>query len=117
MRHKAARTDGAAAADATQRKVQRSGHGVGGVQVITVAVETWGRLGEDATELPAQLAGHWATASSAGSAAAAATLRRWRSEMGVALVRSQAATAAQAAPTRCADDAAYESGSDAPSCM
>jgi len=70
---------------------------LGGVSVTAVAVEAWGRLGEDAAELLAQLAGQWSGLSKAGPAAAAAIARRWRSEIGTALTRAQAAMAAEAA--------------------
>ena len=103
LRHKAAREDGAAAAEATRRKRRRYGDGSGGIAVTAVAVETWGRLGDEAAELLAQLAAHWAGGARAGPAAAAATERRWRAELGIALTRAQAATAAQAsAPLCCA---------------
>ena len=103
LRRNAALEDGAAAAEATQRKRRRYGDGSGGIAVTAVAVETWGRLGDEAAELLAQLAAHWAGGARAGPAAAAATERRWRAELGIALTRAQAATAAQAsAPLCCA---------------
>eukprot|EP00973_Karenia_brevis_P094414 12422370-Karenia_brevis.AAC.1 len=107
MRNSAARVDGAAAADAVKRKVSRYGEGLGGVRVTTVACESWGRLGDDAVELLGQLAGHWASVTHAGPAAAAATVRRWRAEIGIGLTRAQAATAAQACAPLClqADEA------------
>eukprot|EP00973_Karenia_brevis_P055646 7738603-Karenia_brevis.AAC.1 len=113
MRQAAAAEDGAAAAEAMQRKRSRYGEGVGGVRVTTVACETWGRLGDEAVELVTQLAGHWASVSHAGPAAAAATARRWRAEVGVGLTRAQAATAAQAcAPVFQQADSEFESEED-----
>ena len=81
------------------RKARRYGVGSGGISVTPFAIETWGRLGDAAVELLAKLAAHWANAESLGPAATAAKGRRWMAELGVALARPQAATAAQASAT------------------
>ena len=95
-RAQASSVDGSTAAAAEGRKRKRYGEGQGGITVSPFAVETWGRLGTSATELLAKMAAHWAGNASLGPAAAAAKVRRWRAELGIALARAQAATAAKA---------------------
>ena len=91
-RTKAGNVDGSTAAAAEERKRQRYGEGRGGITVTPFAVETWGRFGIGATELLAKMAAHWAGSASLGPAAAAAKVRRWRAELGIALAAHSPAT-------------------------
>ena len=95
-RDKAAVEDGVAAKAAENRKRQRYGGGVGGVVVQAFAVELWGRHGVQAEELLSALAAAWAERHGCNAAKTATTLRRWRAEIGIAVVRAIAATAAMA---------------------
>jgi hypothetical protein len=112
-RTKAGNVDGSTAAAAEERKRQRYGEGRGGITVTPFAVETWGRFGIGATELLAKMAAHCAGSASFGPAAAAAKVRRWRAELGIALARAQAATAAKAGNFSQPRDSLQEEDTDA----
>ena len=114
LRRKASSANGVAAADAENRKEARYGVGRGGVRVTPFAVETWGRMGAGAETLLSKLSAHWAWRTRARAGAAAAKERQWRAELGVALVRAQAATLLEAATVRRSSGASdcLDSGSD-----
>ena len=115
LRAVAATTDGAAAADAHRRKRARYGDGKGGVTVAPFPIEAWGRFGEGAESVVQILASAWQHRRDASPEAVAASVRRWRAAIGVAVARAQAATfsAAVATCAPCAGDGSCASDSDA----
>ena len=108
-RGKAASQPGVAARLAAERKVKKYGAGVGGVAVRPFAVETWGKFDPEASGLIDLLACAWAERVHASPQRAAAQKRRWMENVGFAVVRSLASTAAQAS-ARVRDDSASEQG-------
>ena len=96
IRHKAASQPGAAADAAAEKKAKRYGPGVGGVRVRPFAVESWGRLAPEASELLQVLAAAWAAKVYAHPQRTAQQAMRWRENIGISIVRALASTVAQA---------------------
>ena len=86
-------TDGAAASGAEQRKRARYGEGRGGVTASPFCSESWGRLGDSAQGVLAQLASQHARAHGAPRSH---TLQRWLAQLGIAMYRAMSETVAQA---------------------
>ena len=84
------------AEEAEKRKLERYGEGLGGVKVPPAACESRGRLGPSFDELLRQLE---AEVRQADASTGAAVGRRWRAELGIALVRAQHVAFAQAVRT------------------
>ena len=105
VKRKAAATgnDGVAVEAAEQSKRERYGLGVGGVACAPMGFESWGRIGCSAQGVLDRLAVQHARLH---SAPCARTLRRWRAELGVAMYRAMAETAAAAC--RCTRNASQE---------
>ena len=95
-RHKAATEPGTAARQAAERKAKRYGPGSGGVRVRPFAVETWGRLGPEASELLQVLSAAWAAKVHAHPRRLAQQVVRWKENIGAAVVRAMASTVAHA---------------------
>lgn len=92
-RRQAAVRDAVAVEAAEAAKFTRYGEGRGGVKCSPFGLEAFGRLGRHALAVLEDLALQRA-ARAAGQPAR--SLRRWRAELGVALVRALAETAADA---------------------
>ena len=91
-KHKASREDGVGAGQAEESKCSRYGTGTGGVQCVTFAAESWGRLGASACAVLDRVALQY---SEHCCAPRSRVLRRWLAELGVAMCRAQAESVAQ----------------------
>ena len=81
-------TAGRTAAAEVDKKFDRYGPGNGGVCVTPAAMESWGRLGPGFEMLLRQLNARWGDLKQAEASACAATMRRWKAELGIAQVRA-----------------------------
>ena len=81
--------------EAEARKLERYGVGAGGVKVTPAACESWGCLRPAFDELLRQLEARWAEVRQADASTRAAVGRRWRAELGIAVVRAQHVAFAQ----------------------
>ena len=88
--------DSGAGADVERRKRVRYGDGVGGVYATSFAMESWGRIGDNAHANLAKLIALWAWPHQARSGASVDRKGQFRAELGVAAVRVQSATFLQA---------------------
>jgi hypothetical protein len=95
---------GKVAAEEEKKKVERYGPGRGGIVVTPAAVESWGRLGSSFEHLLRSLEAQWAKLHATTPAMVAATGRRWRCELGIALARAQHVAFMRA--SRCAEGVA-----------
>ena len=86
---------GRVAMEAEARKLERYGVGVGGVKVTLAACESWARLRPAFDELLRQLEARWAEVRQADASIRVAVGRRWRAELGLAVVRAQHVAFAQ----------------------
>ena len=92
-RRQAAQENAHAARAAEQAKFTRYGEGRGGVTVSPFGLEAFGRLGRHALAVLERLSLQRAAR---GGGQPARCQRRWRAELGVAVVRALAETAASA---------------------